>query len=227
MLSGKTPNPWPSLENKHVGEDIIVMGTGPSLRDVPLEFLQSRLTFGSNGVYLLDDFTPTYYACGDKGILERERTTLELWLPGTVGFVRFPYTDWYPSTISYTRRGNGFSITPEEGICTGGTATHAVLQIAYWMGFARVLMVGMDHDTLYNPVDEQEHFHSEYPYYPEIHNAKAVSERWRDDMLKLANHSFYLARTVFEDRGGEIINLTPGTMLSDHIIEHGDLDDFA
>ncbi len=227
MLSGKTLKLWQFYEDKHYKEDAIVIGNGPSLKDVPLEFLMSKETLGSNGIYLLDDFLPNYYACGDKGILEREREILEEWLPHTTSFVRVPYTDWYPTAIGYIRRGNGFSIAPPEGICTGGTATHSLLQIAFWMGFQRVFMVGMDHDTLYNPVDDQHHFHENYPYYSDIHNAKAESGHWRDAMLKLANHSFYVARSVFEGNGRQIINLTPGTMLSSQIIPHGNLKDYV
>ena len=39
----------------------IIIGNGPSLNKVPKAFLNKYPTIGSNLIYLMEGFTPTYY----------------------------------------------------------------------------------------------------------------------------------------------------------------------
>ena len=52
---------WRDLADKHRGETCLIIGNGPSLNDVPLEFLHKYPSFGTNRIYLKEGFTPTYY----------------------------------------------------------------------------------------------------------------------------------------------------------------------
>ena len=50
-----------TFADTHSGEVCVVVGNGPSLRGVPVEFLKKHKTFGTNRIYLLPGFTATYY----------------------------------------------------------------------------------------------------------------------------------------------------------------------
>ena len=39
-----------------------------------------------------------------------------------------------------------FSTNPIHGFWQGATVTYVAMQLAYWMGFKKVLLVGIDHD---------------------------------------------------------------------------------
>ena len=58
------------MRNRHKGDTALVIGNGPSLNDVPLEFLTRYKSFGTNRIYLLDGFTPTYYVAVDPVAIE-------------------------------------------------------------------------------------------------------------------------------------------------------------
>lgn len=47
-----------ALTNSHRGKEIYIVGTGPSLRTFPLEYLQSKITIGLNQAWKY--FSPTY-----------------------------------------------------------------------------------------------------------------------------------------------------------------------
>ena len=58
--------PFSHLENINEGLTCIIMGNGPSLLYTPRELLAKYDTFGANSVFLLEDFTPTYYTVSDQ-----------------------------------------------------------------------------------------------------------------------------------------------------------------
>ena len=53
------------MRDKHKGETCVVIANGPSLADVPNEFLEPYITFGVNKIWL-KEFSPTYYVTTDN-----------------------------------------------------------------------------------------------------------------------------------------------------------------
>lgn len=62
------------FEGAHKGEEVICIGNGPSLDNIPLSFLRSRPSFGLNYLPtyndLLDGFLPTYWLALDRAAME-------------------------------------------------------------------------------------------------------------------------------------------------------------
>ena len=136
----------------HRGETCLIVGNGPSLRDIPLSFLEQYPTFGTNLIYKLIGFTPTYYTAVDHRVLVPLAKTLETRFPGVPKFVPDRYVDYQARPVYYFHHrpgdvwiGNseGVDMLTDPGLAYV-SISHVALQLAYYMGYTTMLMVGMD-----------------------------------------------------------------------------------
>jgi hypothetical protein len=205
-------NPWNDLCNKHDGETGIVIGNGPSLRDIPLHFLKKYPTFGTNRIYLKGGFLPNYYVCVNPLVAGQYLDDIK-GMQGPIKFVADQYADQVAGALPLHSIGAPtFSYHPDLRIYEGFTVTYVCLQLAYWMGFSRILLVGVDHFYQYDGRPNEEkvmtgadpnHFSPEY-----FRGAK-----WNNPDLDRSESSYYMARTVFEANGRQIINCSTKTAL--------------
>lgn len=210
------------LYNIHAGETIIIIGNGPSLADVPNSFLERYISFGSNGIFL--KFLPTYYACMDNQDVSRLRYKIaELHSTKFIDTSQVKIKGCYK--IIQNNRAGEFSYTPHLGLWGGYTVTFAMLQITYFMGFTKVLLVGVDHrysitkkfgDILYLPPNANDTDH----FCPEYHSGA----RFNNPNPSLSERSYKLAKLVYENDGRTIINLTKNTALK--VFEQGEIKDW-
>jgi hypothetical protein len=137
------------LRDVHKGENIICMGSGPSLLNVPVEFLRSMPTVGINfGPYysdLLDGFIPQYWVA-----LDTNPMVMLDHLPDEV--IKF-----IPNRQEKRIRANGLrlwncvfieiaAMPRPEG--TGYSTTMvAAVQLALYLGAPNALVVGFDCTT--------------------------------------------------------------------------------
>jgi len=145
---------------KHAGETCLIIANGPGLRDIPLDFLRRFPSFGTNLIYKLEGFVPTYYTAVDHKILIPLAKTLEARLP-IPKFVPDRYPDYQARPVYYFHHrpgevweGNaeGVEMLTAPGIAYT-SVTHVALQLAYYMGFTTMLIVGLDH------TDDGQHFY--------------------------------------------------------------------
>ena len=205
---------WKELSNQHKDETALVIGNGPSLNDVPLDFLRKYTSFGTNRIYLLDGFTPTYYVAVDPiGIVASFETIKNMDCDKFISsrFVGGRLIDGvYPLWSSVLP---SFSRTPDLWIYEGYTVTYVCLQLAFYMGFTTVLLVGVDHNYTDDGAD---HFDTEY-------NNGMVG--WEVHNLEQSGYAYHMAKTVFEHDGRRIVNLTPGSKLD--VFERGEIKDYG
>ena len=211
------------MRNRHKGKTALVIGNGPSLKDVSLEFLTRYHSFGTNRIYLLDGFEPDYYVAVNDLVIQqfnREIRKLE-----SEKFIKAHYTlhlikDAHPLFSSEVP---AFSRTPEQWIDEGYTVTYVCLQLAYYMGFDTVLLVGVDHKYEFDGMpneevrmegDDPNHFTPKY----------FAGKRWNNPDLLAAERAYRMARIVFDNEGRKIVNLTPGSALD--VFEKGDIKDY-
>lgn len=207
----------------HRDETCVIMGNGPSLNKVPNSFLDKYITFGSNQIYRLP-YTPDYYCIIDEAMLHHCLPALkEGWQPKRQMFLRAEACiedNWwiYPVVMNgYSRDINGF-------VVMGGTVTYAMMQLATFMGFNKILLVGIDH---YYPKSfsgksggftaegkDPDHFVCEggQPYFED-----GKSYARPEDTTK----SYLAAKMFFDEFGVKCINLTEGTKLD--VFEKGDI----
>jgi len=201
------------FKNIHVGETGIVIGNGPSLKDCPRELLDKYVSFGANKIFLLDGFVPNYYTIIDEHMLHNCAPYLTNYKPDAM-FIRRPYPIhgcYHINTIVHA----GWSNNINKAVVMGGTVTYANLQIAHYMGIRNVLLVGVDHDYSGGLAGappgaifqadmkvDPDHFHPDY---------FKVGDFYAAPELEGSEGYYKIARRVYEQDGGHVINLTPGT----------------
>lgn len=190
----------------------LVIGNGPSLKDMPLDFLRKYPTFASNRIYLLDGFAPTYYACVNPLVVEQsvdEINALDCDEKYITSSLSKHITGAFPL---YSVGMRIFSDNPLRMIYEGYTVTYVLLQLAYWKGFERVGLVGVDHSYRYQGEpneerllvgDDPNHFHPKY----------FTGTRWNNPDLEESEFSYRMAKGVFDNAGRKVVNLTPGSKL--------------
>src|SRR3990172_428492 len=127
------------FRNTRLGDTCVILGNGPSLNVRDLDLLKYE-TFGSNKIYRLP-FTPTYYAIIDEDMM---KTCLPL-PPSFKPKESFIRAEAGVDNPIYPIVAAGFSLDPANFVVMGGTVTYALLQLAYYMGFATCLLLGVDH----------------------------------------------------------------------------------
>jgi hypothetical protein len=212
---------WKELADKHKGETGLIIGNGPSLNNVPLEFLQKYPSFGTNRIYLKEGFTPTYYCSVNPLVIQQFSEDI----------ARIPAPKFLPSSYCFDDtclplNSSGvviFSQDASQWIHEGHTVTFVCMQIAYYMGFDTVLLVGVDHSFQYHGAQNQEmvmdgadpnHFHPDY----------FKGKHWNNPDLMRSEHAYKLARAMYEAHQRRIINLTPNT--KEQVFEKGNINEW-
>jgi glycosyltransferase involved in cell wall biosynthesis/Flp pilus assembly protein TadD/uncharacterized Rossmann fold enzyme len=208
------------FKNLHKGQRCVIIGNGPSLNKMDLSFLENEICFGMNRIYLLFEkwkFRPTYYTAVNPLLLEQSvDEILEIKAPKFLSNKAAPFFKNASDDIIFVQSIPKwyFSYDPCEGLCEGWTVTFFSMQLAYYMGFKEVVLIGVDHHyvTQGKPNSEVEsqgndanHFHPEY---------FGKGTRWNLPDLEKAEFSYKMARQAFEADGRRIIDATVGGRLS-------------
>lgn len=202
---------------KHLGERCFIVANGPSINKTNLDLLTYEKTFGLNRIYLKFNeisFRPTYYAALNELVLEQFPSEIsKLKMPKFLNWNRRSCFDLNDSEVVFLKSNmvvnDSFQFDLTRPLVVGATVTFVALQIAYYMGFQKVILVGLDHkysgkgmpnktETRLNDRDES-HFHPEY--FP-----KGV--KWQLPDLFRSEIDFKIARDIFEQDGREILDAT-------------------
>lgn len=218
-LSSSNQNQLSGFRNIHRGERCFILANGPSLRKMDLSLLDGEITFGLNRIYLLADergFSPTYYVCINELVLDQFHDDIKiLTMPKFLNWNRRALLDPQRRDVHYLRIKLGlkdhFSDDISQPITSGGTVTYVALQIAYYMGFETVILIGLDHSyrakgipnraVVRHQEEDQDHFHPDY--FPK-------GSMWQPPDLIRSEIAYQLARDAFEHKGREIIDATDG-----------------
>lgn len=148
------------LKNCHKGERIFIIGNGPSLRYEDLELLQQQneITMGVNGIfYILDKVTwrPSYYVAMDYEVIKiyeeyclpRNFLTesIKIFSDNCLIFQENNYQEgYYYFKQEQLLNEIKFSSNCEKGVYTAGTVIYSCLQLAIYMGFEEIYLLGCD-----------------------------------------------------------------------------------
>jgi len=192
----------------------LVCGNGPSLANVRNDTLAQFDTFGGNRVYL--KFEPTYYVFVDPMLgktntafideinsLKSEKFIVDEFAPQIPGC--------YPLKCEHRI---GFSSRPLEYVYAYFSVISVMIQIAFWKGYDRVGLVGLDHryheprgQRAWHPASEDRN-HFVDTYYQNYLGA------WKAPRLDKLTDWFRLAKTIADADGRLIVNLTPESGLT-------------
>jgi len=228
-----------ALKNKHLGQKCFIIGNGPSLNKIDLTKLQNEITFGVNAIYTNYDkmkFFPTYYVVEDIFVAEDRKDEINDFKGSQKFFgnyfkycisddkdvnwlnVRFRYDDYkgFPH----------FSKNVLRQVWTGGTVSYINLQLAYYMGFKEVYLVGFDHSydipkdvkvsgtEILSLGDDVNHFNKDY---------FGKGKRWHDPRVDRMELSYLKAKEFYEMDNRIIFNSTKGGNLE--VFKRVDYDD--
>lgn len=200
-----------TLDGIHNGETCLIIGNGPSLRNVPPDFLKKYPSFGTNRIYLMDGFAPTYYVSVNPLVIEQSLEEIKK-LTG-IKFLPYAYSQYCNALPLRSHYSPTFSMNPKAYIYEGYTVTYVCMQLAYYLGFDTVLLVGVDHRFQFQGSPNEErvaegpdpnHFHPDY---------FSNGTKWNNPDLERSESAYKMAYEVFKNDKRKIINLTEGTAL--------------
>jgi hypothetical protein len=205
----------------HKGKRCFVIGNGPSLKQMDLTPLRNEFTFGLNRIYLLFPqlgFSTTYLVSINDLVLEQCASEMRLLnLPKFLtwrarGFFHGdPQVNFLDTDFTGIENFNG-DVTGR--VFEGFTVTFMALQIAFYMGFDQVILIGVDHNfttqgtpnaTVVSTGDDPNHFAPGY---------FGKGFRWQLPDLEGSERAYRLARKAFAEAGRHIVDATVGGKLA-------------
>lgn len=230
-----------ALKNTHRGEIAFIVGNGPSLSPVDLDKLKERniFCFGMNRITLMFDKTlwrPHCYMAIDRQIYRDDDPTincvikenLPLYLFSESVYHGIPKSLHLSNVIPFNSKPNSHYIPITEFsdnamlyVVDGFTVTYSAMQLAYFMGFKEVYLLGVDFnysriirkDGLIVAQDDDKLTYFDRNYDPQNKNAGFM-----EGMLQ----SYETAQKFCDNHDFRIINLTRGGKLD--VFERDDFD---
>ncbi|CAM3386582.1 6-hydroxymethylpterin diphosphokinase MptE-like protein [Legionella longbeachae] len=228
--------------NAYKGERCFILGNGPSLNKHDLSLLEKEYTFGVNSLFYKtreSGFKPYFYVVEDTSVMKENINEIKNY---DVPFKFFPtnYKNLHPKLPNtfFFRMNRGFyekaspnyvvprfSTDASNILYCGQSVTYINLQLAYFMGFTEVYLIGMDFDyiipsshtrtgdVLLSDTDDPNHFHKDY---------FGKGKTWKDPKLERVAINYKMAKLVYESVGRKIYNATIGGKLE--IFERIDYD---
>jgi hypothetical protein len=184
---------------KHAGETGVIVGNGESLSKIPLLFHTKYPTFTCN---LIDRYVAIplyYYTCIDGNLLTNYVSSIKRNIEKAKQSFISHHFQSFPKDKVIHLAGSGpwyFPGTPKNW---GHTVTYVNLQLAYYMGFDTILLIGVDGGM------DWKHFTSDYPT-----TSTGDARRAR---LQGMEKWYGTAREVYEADERSIYNLSPGTQV--------------
>jgi hypothetical protein len=226
------------LHNLYSGRRCFVIANGPSLAQMNLAGLNSEITIGSNGLFLMVDqlgYFPTFYTVQDyltaesfakqiNGIknttklIAREIAHYLLPDENTIYFDLLPdshqrYLDKHMNEDFQPK----FSERLDKGAYDGCTVTYLNLQLACYLGCRQIYLIGLDH-------------HYQLPSNVDVHKDSIITSpsddishfdphyfgkgvRYYTPRVDKMERAYMVARDFAARKGVEIINATKGGAL--------------
>lgn len=209
----------PEFKDIHKGERCVIIGNGPSLRKMDLSFLDSEITFGLNRIYLLNQISQAsldYYVCVNLLVLEQFSKDIQnIQCPKFLSFRGYKYFSSQKDLLFLdSLRRWTFSTDITRGIFEGYTVTYVAMQIAYYMGFTEVVLIGVDHsfESKGEPNKEIVMDRPDYNHFSTDYFHKGV--RWQLPDLENSETAYRMAKVAFERNGRRILDATLGGCLN-------------
>ena len=220
-----------SLRNSQKGKSCFIVGTGPSLEVNDLKTLQEHnsITFSMNGITKLfneTEWRPNYIVVHDKVVAsffqEQYSSDITYFHKWGFNFENIPsvsnvffFALKCVDVIYFSRIMSSNSLQFSEdifGLQPGGTTTYSALQLANFMGFEKIFLLGVDNAWM-----------TEFDHSHRIVKNNIVRNHFVDNYSEVANSlddhpnisyplnfSYECAKKYAEEHGIKIFNATRG-----------------
>ncbi len=210
-----------AMYNIHRGERCFIIGNGPSLKQTDLTKLKDEFTFGMNRIYLLFPelgFNTTYFVSINDLVIEQCADEIAaLPIPKFIAWHSNHHFQRLSDDMIFlysTYTGPRFAYDLTRRIWEGATVTNVALQLAFYMGFEKVILIGVDHNfaskgeankTVVSTDDDPNHFSGAY---------FGKGFRWQLPDLDTSEIGYVMAREHYQKAGREVIDATVGGKLT-------------
>ena len=206
-----------SFRNLYRGRRCFIIGNGPSLKKMDLSPLKDEITFGLNRFYLLFEkigFCSSFMVAVNELVVEQcAKEISALAIPTFINIksnnhISLNRNTMFIQCLGSPKTGPWFSSDLKKGICTGGTVTYVAMQIAYFMGFEQVILIGVDHSFVtkgepHRVVVTQE---SDPNHFDPNYFGKGF--KWQLPDLERSELSYRIAKFHYERNKREILDAT-------------------
>lgn len=226
------------LHNKFAGNRMFIMGNGPSLNRLSLDLLKHEYTFGVNRIYLLFDrisWRPSFYSAFDLRVVPDNAEEINMldipfkfFATKHCGIIEERSNHlWYLDNSRKDGLDNRFEPSAViTGFGGGGSITHLAIQLAFFMGFDPIYLIGVDADYMIQDTviqsgpdkfgdgillhlestrdDDINHFDPRY---------FGAGKKWHNPNVPLMIEGYKDCKKAIEDRGRKIFNATAGGKL--------------
>ncbi len=211
--------PFKEYKNAYEGQRCFIVATGPSLTISDLELLKNETCFSMNSICkILNDTTwkPTFYGIQDTKVYKvlqdeiRDNVKCTLLIGSYIArqfkikqnFVKYPHNSSYNGCSymlgkPYTK----FSDNCYEVVYDGFTITYSLMQIAVYMGFKEIYLLGVDCNYRNN---QKNHF-------VEVEKDSVSRDAYRNNERML--FAYKVAKQYADAHGIKIINASRGGAL--------------
>ena len=217
------------FKNLHKGESCFIVGNGPSLQISDLEQIQKRgiCSFGMNLSYHIYDKTfwrPSYHVICEYNILREYYDDIKrlrhdnLFIKNFYYMDETPYLDdinYYPGySMRNYYKDNKFSDDITKVVYAGYSVTYDALQIAIYMGFKKIYLIGNDFSYMGDPAGKGNHFYDDI-----MRDKRIVAGR---PYINVTLKSLQIAKEYADSNGIIILNATRGGKLE--VFQRADID---
>ena len=192
LLRLPEPAPIARFRQRHPGERLFIAASGPSLSAVDPRRLKQETTLAVNDALLR--FPGSRYAA----IMDSRKLHELHWELRAVDAVFTLEGNSFGVELKYLGT-EGFNVDVERGIYSGYTTTYFALQIAVFMGFRRIYLLGLDLAA----TADRSHFFGNRP----------LQDRDRPEVYEKMQRSFEQAAPELERLGVEVYNCSPVSRL--------------
>ncbi len=232
------------FKNKYSNESCVIVGNGPSLNKTDMSKLHNIKTFGVNSIFLMSEknsFKPSFYMVEDRLVMKQNLKEINEY---DIEYKFFPHfykkeglyknslffnmdSRFYRDEYSILKNTNiKFSDNFAKVAYAGQTVTYLNMQLAYFMGFKNIYLIGVDFDYVLpkNVIkkgkvweshgDDPNHFDPRY-------FGKGIESN--DPQLHKTIIAYRKAREFLENNNVKIVNLTKGGKLE--VFERGIYDE--
>ncbi len=228
------------LKDIHKGKRCFIIGNGPSLTPEDLTLLKNEYSFAANRIFYIFNKTPwrpSYY-CGqdivviediaDKldtviGCCEKTFISSRCWSLVPKNVKNNQKVSFFFPRFRAAHKEELFSGSIDKYVSDGGTVTYAAIQIAVYMGFKEIYLLGCDHSYSTTSFNNQSLCNEDikgsyFEGMPE--NIKMTAPRTDN-----ATISYIKAKEYCDEHGIKIYNATRGGKLE--VFDRINLDDIV
>lgn len=148
-----------SFRKKYSGKRCFIIGNGPSLSVEDLEILKGEYSFATNRIYnifLKTSWRPSFYVCVDPIQLSENKEDIDE-MQGAKKFISCRsnlkgeniykiFDKRYYVVNPYKEYEVKFSDKLEKNVVTHSTVTYVAIELAIYMGFSEIILLGVDHN---------------------------------------------------------------------------------